>query len=100
MWSLKSIHQIGAGACDKPFERLMVLGECSRTIFHSTCTGDVEMALCSISSLVGKPLGVVQNLDIEDVAVADSVPIGLGLGSCGSREHPTIGTGVLHVGLQ
>ena len=76
MWSLKSIHQVGAGACDKPFERLMVLGECSPTIFYSTCTGDVEMALSSVSSLVGKPLGLVPNLVIEDVTVADSVSLG------------------------
>ena len=40
MWPLKSIDQIGAGPCDKLFERLTVLRVCSRTIFHSTCTGD------------------------------------------------------------
>ena len=59
MPSLKNIHQIGAGPCDKPFERRMVLGMCSRTIFPSACMGDVKMALRSVSSLVGTPPGVV-----------------------------------------
>ena len=52
-------RQIGAGPCEKPFERRMVLEMCSRTIFPSAWMGDVEMALRSVSSLVGKPPGVV-----------------------------------------
>ena len=63
------------GPCEKPFERRMVLEMCSRTIFPSTCMGDVEMALRSVSSLAGKPPGVVQSLGIEDIAVADSVSL-------------------------
>ena len=59
MRSLKKILQIGAGPCEKPFESRMVLGMCSQTIFPSACTGDVEMALRSVSSLVSKPPGVV-----------------------------------------
>ena len=47
-----------------PFERLKVLGMCSRRILNSACKGDVGMALRSASSLVGKPPGVVQSLDV------------------------------------
>lgn len=43
-----------AGPGDKPFERRTVLGMCSRTIFDAACTGDVDMAQRSVSSLVGK----------------------------------------------
>ena len=85
MWSLKSIHQLGTGPCDKPFERLTVLGVCSRMIFHSACMRDVEMVLHCVSSLVGKPPCMVQSLGIKDFAVADSVSQGyptLEVGTC------------------
>ena len=59
MWSLKNFYQIGSGPCERSFERRMVLGMCSRTIFPSACMGDVEMVLRSVSSLVGKPPDVV-----------------------------------------
>ena len=49
MWSLKNIHRLGAGPCNKPFETLTVLGDCSRTIFHSACKGHLEMLLRSAS---------------------------------------------------
>ena len=38
--------------------------------------GDIEMALRSASSLVGKPPCMVQSLGIEVVVVEDSVSLG------------------------
>ena len=79
MWPLKSIHQIGAGPSDTPFERLAVggmLGVCFREIIYSACTGDIEMALRSDSSLVGKPPCVVESQGIEVVLGEDSVSLG------------------------
>ena len=54
-----------------------MLGVCSREIFHSACTGDIEMALRSASSLVsGKPPCVVESQGIEVVVGEDSVSLG------------------------
>ena len=53
-----------------------MLGVCFREIFHSACTGDIEMALQSDSSLVGKPPCVVESQGIEVVLGEDSVSLG------------------------
>ena len=76
MRPLKGIHQLGTGPSDTPFERLTVLGVCSREIFHSACTGDIEMALPSASSLVGKPPRMIESQGIEVVVGEDLVSLG------------------------